>query len=86
MIGEADQAARRQDIHVGAGPGRFGPLSAGQISPLPMALAPIAAGSAPATGAIVPSRLSSPIDDIVRERIGGNGAERGHQASAIGRS
>ena len=37
-----------------------GPQAAGQISPLPSALAPIAAGSAPATAAMVPSSDSSP--------------------------
>jgi len=36
------------------------PHDAGQISPLPRALAPIAAGNAPATVAIDPSRASSP--------------------------
>jgi hypothetical protein len=37
-----------------------GPHLAGQIRPSPRALAPIAAGSTPATGAIEPSRPSSP--------------------------
>ena len=37
-----------------------GPQAAGQIRPSPRALAPIAAGSTPATGAIEPSRPSSP--------------------------
>ena len=37
-----------------------GPHEAGQISPLPRALAPIAAGSVPATVAIEPSSASSP--------------------------
>ena len=37
-----------------------GPQAAGQISPLPRALAAIAAGSTPATGAIEPSSPSSP--------------------------
>lgn len=62
MIGERNQATRREDIDVWAGPcglrAAFG--RAYQPLPLPIALAAIAAGSAPATGAIVPSRLSSP--------------------------
>lgn len=37
-----------------------GPQANGQISPLPSALAPIAAGNAPATAVIVPSSESSP--------------------------
>lgn len=37
-----------------------GPEADGQIRPLPSALAAIAAGSAPATGAMVPSSDSSP--------------------------
>ena len=37
-----------------------GPHAAGQIRPSPRALAPIAAGSTPATLAIDPSRPSSP--------------------------
>ena len=37
-----------------------GPEADGQIRPLPSALAPIAAGSAPATAAMVPSSDSSP--------------------------
>jgi hypothetical protein len=37
-----------------------GPHSCGQMRPLPSAFAPIAAGSAPATGAMVPSSESSP--------------------------
>jgi hypothetical protein len=36
------------------------PLPAGQTSPLRIAFAPIAAGSAPATAAIEPSSESSP--------------------------
>ena len=36
------------------------PYEAGQIRPLPSALAPIAAGSAPATVVIDPSSASSP--------------------------
>ena len=36
------------------------PHEDGQISPLPRALAPMAAGSTPATVAIVPSRDNSP--------------------------
>jgi hypothetical protein len=37
-----------------------GPHAAGQIEPSPRALAPMAAGRAPATAAIEPSRPSSP--------------------------
>jgi hypothetical protein len=37
-----------------------GPHANGQIRPSPRVLAPIAAGSTPATGAIEPSRPSSP--------------------------
>jgi hypothetical protein len=37
-----------------------GPHFAGQINPSPRALAPMAAGRTPATGAIEPSRPSSP--------------------------
>jgi len=37
-----------------------GPQVAGQIRPSPRALAPMAAGSTPATGVIEPSRPSSP--------------------------
>ena len=37
-----------------------GPHAAGHIKPSPRALAPMAAGNTPATGAIEPSRPSSP--------------------------
>src|ERR1700738_5516853 len=51
---------RRHDLDVRARPGRSAPQDAGQISPSSRAFAPIAAGSTPATGAIEPSRPSSP--------------------------
>ncbi len=38
-----------------------GPQDAGQMSPLPAALAAIAAGSTPATALIAPSSASSPM-------------------------
>ncbi len=57
-----------------------GPHAAGQINPSPRALAPMAAGRTPATGAIEPSRPSSPRTANPDKRVMGNGADRGHQA------
>src|SRR5512143_3614246 len=54
------------------------PQAAGQINPSSRAFAPIAAGSTPATGAIEPSRPSSPHGEA-RERVRRNGADRRHQ-------
>ena len=60
------------------------PYEAGQIRPLPSALAPIAAGSAPATVVIDPERKLSEhaiaLDCIARDR-----ANRGHQAKRDGK-
>lgn len=69
MVGQRDQAARRQDIEPGTGPGGLGPLSAGQIRPLPMALAPIAAGSGAGDGGDRTIEIEFADDDIARERI-----------------
>ncbi len=55
------------------------PLAAGQIRPSSRALAPIAAGNTPATGAIDPSRPSSPSTVKPDKRIRRNGADRRHQ-------
>ena len=57
-----------------------GPHAAGHIRPSPRALAPMAAGRTPATGAIEPSRPSSPKNREARQRIVRNGADRRHQA------
>ena len=57
-----------------------GPQAAGQIMPSPRALAPIAAGSTPATGAIVPSSAEFAQHRVTRERVMRDGADRGHQA------
>ena len=57
-----------------------GPQAAGQISPCPRALAPIAAGSTPATGRCAPSRPSSPSTVKPAMASGGMRADRGHQA------
>src|SRR5262245_39899498 len=60
MVGELDQRLCGNDLDFGAGPGCFSTDAAGQINPGPRPLAPIAAGNTPATGAIEPSRPSSP--------------------------
>ena len=57
-----------------------GPQAAGQIRPSPRALAPIAAGSTPATGAIEPSRPSSPTTVKPLARVVRDRADRRHQA------
>ena len=56
------------------------PQAAGQIRPSSRELAPIAAGSTPATGAIDPSRPSSPSTVKPDQRIRRNRADRRHQA------
>ncbi len=56
-----------------------GPQAAGHIKPSPRALAPIAAGSTPATAAIEPSRPSSPSTVNPAKRVVRNGADRRHQ-------
>ena len=78
MIGEGDQAARREDRHVAARPGRLGPHAAGQIRPRPMALAAIAAGSTPATAR---SCRRATVRRARRNRraVAGQGADRRHQ-------
>src|SRR5437899_5574565 len=58
MIGELDQRLCGDDLHVRARPGGLRP--AGERADQTLAVAPIAAGSTPATGAIEPSRPSSP--------------------------
>ena len=57
-----------------------GPQAAGQIKPSFRALAPIAAGSAPATAAIEPSRPSSPSTVKPSKRVVRHRADRRHQA------
>jgi hypothetical protein len=63
-----------------------GPQTAGQIRPSPRALAPIAAGSTPATAEIEPSRPSSP--STVKPFVAscGMAAMAPIRPSAIGRS
>ena len=56
------------------------PHEAGQISPLPSALAPIAAGSVPATVAIEPSSDEFAQHAEAFDGVAGDGAGRGHQA------
>ena len=56
------------------------PQAAGQIRPSLRELAPIAAGSAPATAAIEPSRPSSPSTVKPFERVVRHRADRRHQA------
>ena len=60
VINELKQIARREDRHAAAAQASSAPESRGQISHLPSAFAPMAAGSAPAMAAIEPSRASSP--------------------------
>jgi len=64
----------------------FEPQAAGQISPSSRALAPIAAGSTPATGAIDPSRPSSPSTVKPERASGGIAPIAAIRPSAIGRS
>jgi signal transduction histidine kinase len=63
-----------------------GPQADGQIRPRPRALAAIAAGSVPATGAIVPSSESSPIATKSPSWSPGKAPSEAIRASAIGRS
>ncbi len=63
-----------------------GPQAPGQISPLPMALAPIAAGNAPGTDLIEPSSASSPIAAKPSMASGEMAPMATIMASAIGRS
>ena len=60
VIDELKQIARREDCHVGRAQAASAPELARADQPLPSAFAPIAAGSAPAIGAIEPSSASSP--------------------------
>ena len=62
------------------------PQAAGQISPSSRELAPIAAGSTPATGAIEPSRPSSPSTVKPLSASGGIAPIAAIRPSAIGRS
>ena len=55
------------------------PQAAGQIRPSPRALAPIAAGSTPATAAIEPSSAELAQHGEARERVRRDGADRRHQ-------
>ena len=63
-----------------------GPQAEGQIRPSPRLLAPIAAGSAPATGAIEPSRPSSPSTVNPESASCGMAPIAAISPSAIGRS
>ena len=63
-----------------------GPHAAGQIRPSPRAFAPIAAGSTPATGAIEPSRPSSPSTVKPATASCGMAPMAAIRPSAIGRS
>ncbi len=63
-----------------------GPQTAGQINPSPRALAPIAAGRTPATGAIEPSRPSSPKTANPDSASWGMAPIAAIRPSAIGRS
>ena len=63
-----------------------GPHADGQIKPRPSALAAIAAGSVPATGAMVPSSESSPIATKSPSWSPGSAPSAAIKASAIGRS
>ena len=63
-----------------------GPQAAGQIRPSLRALAPIAAGSAPATAAIEPSRPSSPSTEKPASASCGIAPIAAISPSAIGRS
>ena len=59
------------------------PHAAGQISPLPRALAPMAAGSAPGT-ARSSRRAQFAEHAEAFDRVAGDGAHRHHQPSAMG--
>ena len=63
-----------------------GPQAAGHIRPSPRALAPMAAGSTPATGAIEPSRPSSPSTVKPASASWGMAPIAAIRPSAIGRS
>jgi len=63
-----------------------GPHSAGQISPSPMPLAPIAAGSTPLTGVIRPSSASSPSTHQPESASPGSAPIAAISPTAIGRS
>ncbi|MNL40230.1 hypothetical protein D3C87_1625650 [compost metagenome] len=63
-----------------------GPLSAGQIKPFPSALAPMAAGRAPETVPMVPSRLSSPRTTYRPSASAGIAPKAAMRPKAIGRS
>lgn len=78
-------AARRKPHRIGSF-AAFGPQTAGQINPSPRALAPIAAGSTPATGAIEPSRPSSPNTVKPARASWGMAPIAAISPSAIGRS
>ena len=60
VVDELKQILRREDGMSAAAQAASAPHEEGQISPLPRALAPMAAGSTPATVAIDPSRDNSP--------------------------
>ncbi len=61
-----------------------GPEAAGQMSPRPSALAAIAAGRTPATGAMVPSSDNSPSATKSPSWSPGSGADRRHQGERDG--
>ena len=78
VVGELDQRARREDLEIADAQAASGPHGAGQIRPLPAALAAIAAGSTPATALIVAVERELPDDREAVERVGRNGADRRH--------
>ena len=77
---------RRDDLDFGPAQAASGPQAAGQISPCPRALAPMAAGNTPATGAIEPSSPSSPSTVKPEIASGGSAPIAAISPSAIGRS
>ena len=79
MIGDGDQAARREDRHVAARPRRFRSGSRRADDAARAALAAIAAGSTPATGGDGAVEGQFAERDEVAELVAGDGADRRHQ-------
>jgi hypothetical protein len=85
MIGELDERGGGISIS-GLAHAASGPQAAGQMRPSPRALAPIAAGSTPATAAIEPSSPSSPSTVKPESASAGMAPIAAIRPSAMGRS
>jgi len=85
MIGQRNQAARRQDIDVGTGPGRLGAAVGRADQPLSECIGPHRRRQCTGDRSNRAVEIEFADHHIIRQRVTRNGPERGHQAKSDGK-